>query len=58
MAFAKIQPSTVVTVPDHESLLAFWRSHGWTGLVGQFVCEKPLTESQLNRLPKALKELL
>jgi len=59
MTFMRIQRSTTIEVPDHKSLLAAWRLHGGPlSLVGRFIVDKPLTLPQLNRLPKALRQLL
>jgi hypothetical protein len=57
MAFMLIEATSTVTVADHKSLLTAWKIHGGPGsLVGRFIVEKPLTRSQLRRLPMALKE--
>jgi len=59
MTFMRIQRSTTIEVPDHKNLLAAWRLHGGPGtLVGRFIVGKPLTASQLSRLPEALKARL
>jgi len=59
MTFMRIQRSTTIEVPDHKNLLAAWRLHGGPGtLVGRFIVDKPLTASQLSRLPEALKARL
>jgi hypothetical protein len=59
MTYMKVTPSTTVEVPDHKNLLAAWRIHGGPAmLVARFIVRKPLTESQLLRLPEALKERL
>jgi hypothetical protein len=59
MTFMRIQRSTTIEVPDHKNLLAAWRLHGGPGsLVARFIVDKPLTASQLSRLPEALKARL
>jgi hypothetical protein len=60
MAYMKISPSTgTIEVPDHKSLLAAWREYGGPlCFVRRFIVGKPLTASQLRRLPEALKERL
>jgi hypothetical protein len=55
----KIKRLTEIEVADHKNLLVAWRSHGGIDtLVGRFIVRKPLTVSQLSRLPKALKAKL
>lgn len=59
MTVMRIQRSTAIEVPDHKSLIAAWRLHGGPGsLVARFIVDKPLTASQLSRLPEALKARL
>lgn len=55
MSYCTIQSLTTITVEDHKNLLAAWKLYGHSVLVGRFIVEKPLTEAQLRRLPKALK---
>jgi hypothetical protein len=51
--------SATIKVPNHKNLLAAWKQYGGPlSLVGRFIVEKPLTASQLRRLPKGLRELL
>ena len=58
MTYMRFNPATV-TVPNHKNLLAAWKQYGGPlSVVGRFIVEKPLTESQLRRLPKGLRELL
>jgi hypothetical protein len=54
----RIEPSTTITIHTFESLLAAWKSlGGQRSLVSRIVFTgKPLTASQLRRLPKALRE--
>ncbi len=58
LAIARIQPSTVVTVPIAGICYQHGGSTGARGLWGAFIVSAPLTKSQLNRLPKSLKALL
>ena len=59
MAFMLIDRSTTIEVADHKNLLAAWRLHGGPlTLVGRFIVRKPLTASQLRRLPGALRGML
>jgi len=59
VAYMKYTASAIIEVPDHKNLLAAWRLHGGPGtLVGRFIVGKPLTASQLSRLPEALKARL
>jgi hypothetical protein len=53
----KFTPPTIIEVPDHKNLLAAWMLHGGPGtLVGRFIVERPLTASQLRRLPAASRD--
>ena len=46
-----------VTVPNHQSLRPLWRLHGGPAtLIGSIAVSKPLTASQLRRLPSGLRE--
>lgn len=57
MAYMKFTPPTIIEVPDHKNLLAAWMLHGGPGtLVGRFIVERPLTASQLRRLPAASRD--
>lgn len=61
MAYLKFTPPATIEVPDHKNLLAAWMLHGpGTGSLVRFrfIVGKPLTASQLRRLPEALKERL
>lgn len=59
MTHMQIKRLTEIEVADHKNLRAAWRSHGGIDtLVGRFIVRKPLTASQLSRLPKALKAKL
>lgn len=53
-----IRPSTVVEVSNYKDLLAAWKLHGQTGLVGRFAVREPLTPSQLGKLPPGLRPLV
>jgi hypothetical protein len=56
--FVEIQITTTVTVHDYRSLLAAWKRFGGPrSLVGRYIyVGKPLTESQLRRLPAGLRD--
>lgn len=60
MAFMKVSPQTgTIEVPDLKSLTAAWRTYGGPScLVRRFIVEKPLTASQLRRLPGPLRARL
>lgn len=60
MAYMKITgPRPSIEVQDHKNLLAAWRLYGGpVSLVGRFIVEKPLTASQLRRLPLGLRDRL
>jgi len=54
-----VHPLTVITVKDHKGLRQAWKRYGGAfPLVGEFVVRKPLTESQLRRLPEGLRALV
>ncbi len=56
MTLMTISPATI-EVPTDKDLLSAWRLYGGPGtLVGRFVVEKPLTDAQLRRLPRDLRE--
>jgi hypothetical protein len=58
MHYFRITLATI-EVSDHAGLRAAWRLHGCSAtLVDRFVVRKPLTERQIRRLPKDLRELL
>jgi len=55
----RVTRAATVEVPNLHSLLAAWKTYGGPGtLVGRFVVRKPLTASQLRRLPRGLKAQL
>jgi hypothetical protein len=56
----KVSPQTgTIEVPDLKSLIAAWRTYGGPFcMVRRFIVEKPLTASQLHRLPGPLKARL
>lgn len=56
MSYMHVIQLATIEVPDHKNLLAAWHSYG--GIVRRFIVRKPLTQSQLARLPKALRDLL
>ncbi len=58
MTYCRIEATTTVSVPNFKNLLAAWKMHGPTHLVGTFKCDKPLTDAQLRRLPAGLREAL
>jgi hypothetical protein len=59
MTYMKITgPRPSIEVPDHKNLIAAWRLYGHTPLVGRFTVRKPLTASQLRRLPVELRDRL
>lgn len=60
MAFMKVSPQTgTIEVPDLKSLTAAWRTYGGPFcMVRRFMVEKPLTASQLRRLPGPLRARL
>jgi hypothetical protein len=60
LAFMKISPQTgTIEVPDLKSLTAAWRTYGGPFcMVRHFIVAKPLTASQLSRLPGPLKARL
>jgi hypothetical protein len=58
VTYMRIALATVY-VSNEANLRAAWRLHGGPeSLVGQFVCEAALTDSQLRKLPKGLRERL
>jgi len=59
MAYARISAGTI-TVPNFSNLLASWRSYDRRAraLIGHYIVERPLTESQRRRLPAELRERL
>lgn len=59
LSYARINPTTTITVPDYRNLLAAWKAYGGPlCIVGRFAVEKPLTGAQLRRLPQALRKLI
>jgi hypothetical protein len=58
MVLYRCLPTTVVHVPNYESLRAAWKASERGFFVKSFNCRKPLTASQLRRLPKELKAKL
>jgi hypothetical protein len=59
MTFMLISASAKIEVHTHKDLLAAWRLYGGPGtLVGSFTVRKPLTETQLRRLPGGLRKRL
>jgi hypothetical protein len=56
MSFFVFRALAVVEVPDHKNLLAAWRLYGPASPVGRFVVKKPLTASQIRRLPRDLRD--
>jgi hypothetical protein len=53
-----IRRLTIVEASCYSDLMAAWKSHGKSMLVGQFVCKARLTDAQYARLPKSLKRCL
>jgi hypothetical protein len=53
-----IHPTTTITTPDHRTLRDVWKRYRHTGLVGNYVVEKPLTDAQVRRLPMELRDRL
>jgi hypothetical protein len=55
-----ISARTSITVDDYRSLLASWRSFDdlARSLIGSYHVTRPLTASQLRRLPKELRARL
>jgi hypothetical protein len=58
MSYCRIAATTTITVHDFRALTDAWNRFGSTGLVGRFICLKPLTEAQQRRLPAGLLALL
>jgi hypothetical protein len=59
MLYCLITASTTIEVLAHKDLLAAWRLYGGPGsLVGSFKVQKPLTTSQLRRLPAELRSIV
>jgi hypothetical protein len=61
MYVMRLSKSATIEVPDHNSLLGAWRTYGGVGPfcpVGRFIVKKPLTASQLKRLPNGLRQLI
>jgi hypothetical protein len=59
VAVMHVHRSATIEVPDIHNLRAAWKTYGGPlCLVSRFVVQKPLTQSQLQRLPKALRELV
>jgi hypothetical protein len=56
----KVSPQTgTIEVPDLKSLMAAWRTYGGPFCMDRrFIVEKPLTVSQLRRLPGPLRARL
>lgn len=57
MTITKVSPQTgTIEVPDFKSLMAAWKTYGGPFcMVRRFIVEKPLTASQLGRLPGPLR---
>ena len=59
MTSARIEAASTIEASDHPNLRSSWREYGGPStLVGRFIVDKPLTASQLRRLPEALKARL
>ena len=58
MSYWKIEALSVVTTHDEKNLRAAWTHYRDLGTVKAFRCTKALTESQLLRLPRGLRDSL
>ena len=59
MTYMLVRASATVEVLDHKGLLVAWRLYGGLDtLVGSFRSLKPLTASQIRRLPSGLRDRL
>jgi hypothetical protein len=59
VTYMLIHALTTVEVLDHKGLLAAWKLYGGPlTLVGCFRALKPLTASQIRRLPSGLRDRL
>ena len=59
MTYMLVDASATVEVRDHKGLLAAWKLYGGPlTLVGSFRTLKPLTASQIRRLPSGLRDRL
>jgi len=58
MTFLTIQSKSIITALDHHSLREFWRGlqRRHRPLVARIRVMKPLTDSQLRRLPRELRQ--
>jgi hypothetical protein len=57
MLYQRIEPATVHCF-DHKGLRAAWGLYGPGPIVGTYTVRKPLTASQLRRLPSELRRRL
>jgi hypothetical protein len=56
MTYMRIDSTATIHVPDHKNLIAAWKRYGGPlTLVGSFIVEKPLTDAQLQCLPRELR---
>jgi hypothetical protein len=59
VTYMLVDASATVEVLDHKGLLAAWKLYGGPlTLVGSFRVCKPLTASQIRRLPSGLRDRL
>ena len=58
MHYEAISSGSTIRVLGHKGLLTSWRSYDHRArlLIGRYLLEKPLTASQLKRLPADLRQ--